>query len=551
MEGCIILRKDKRLIDWTVFGGTVFVLLMAVLPMMVFPKQSRAVVVALNEFVTTKLGAVYLVLGLVIFCFVLYIAFGKYGSVTLGRASDRPEFSDFAWASMLFCAGIGSDILYWGVIEWAYYFQGPPLGAKPMSGQALEYATMYGMFHWGPIAWSIYVLPALPIGYLVFVKNQPVYKISQACRPILKGQTDGFIGKLVDILFIFGLIGGTATSLALGVPMISAGLEKLIGVDGSSMTVKSIVLICITIVFAYSSYQGLKKGIQVLSDINVWLSFVLLAFIFIAGPTIFIMETTVSGFGNMLKNFFQMATWLEPFGGIGGRKETNFPQQWTIFYWSWWIVYAPFIGLFIARISRGRTLKEIILGTIVYGTFGCVLFFGIFGNYAAFLQITGQFNVIEYLNTHGTEVTIIEVINQLPFAPIVITLFVLSAFLFLVTTFDSASYIVASATQVRVKGEPLKLNRLFWAFALCLLPFSLMLVGGEKALEILQTASIVAGVPLIVIFIIIMISFMMILSGDRIALQTRAERFKKVERRSLRILQVSEKTNDEDRDDNL
>ncbi|GGI43391.1 choline transporter [Mammaliicoccus stepanovicii] len=545
------MRKDKRLIDWTVFGGTVFVLLMAVLPMMVFPKQSRAVVVALNEFVTTKLGAVYLVLGLVIFCFVLYIAFGKYGSVTLGRASDRPEFSDFAWASMLFCAGIGSDILYWGVIEWAYYFQGPPLGAKPMSGQALEYATMYGMFHWGPIAWSIYVLPALPIGYLVFVKNQPVYKISQACRPILKGQTDGFIGKLVDILFIFGLIGGTATSLALGVPMISAGLEKLIGVDGSSMTVKSIVLICITIVFAYSSYQGLKKGIQVLSDINVWLSFVLLAFIFIAGPTIFIMETTVSGFGNMLKNFFQMATWLEPFGGIGGRKETNFPQQWTIFYWSWWIVYAPFIGLFIARISRGRTLKEIILGTIVYGTFGCVLFFGIFGNYAAFLQITGQFNVIEYLNTHGTEVTIIEVINQLPFAPIVITLFVLSAFLFLVTTFDSASYIVASATQVRVKGEPLKLNRLFWAFALCLLPFSLMLVGGEKALEILQTASIVAGVPLIVIFIIIMISFMMILSGDRIALQTRAERFKKVERRSLRILQVSEKTNDEDRDDNL
>lgn len=535
------MYKNQKLMDWIVFCGAACILLLAVIPMMIFPNQSRAVVVAMNEVVTTNLGATYLTLGLAIFCFVLYIAFGKYGSVTLGRESDRPEFSDFAWASMLFCAGIGSNILYWGVIEWAYYFKAPPQGAEPMSDAALNFATMYGMFHWGPIAWAIYVLPALPIGYLVFVKKQPVFKISQACRPILKGQTDKFIGKLVDILFIFGLIGGTATSLALGVPMISAGLEKLMGVDGSSMVVKSCVLIAITIVFAYSSYQGLKKGIQVLSDVNVWLSLILLGFVFIVGPTIFMMETTVTSFGNMLKNFFQMATWLEPFGGIGGREETNFPQQWTIFYWAWWIVFAPFIGLFIARISKGRTLKEVILGTIVYGTFGCMLFFGIFGNYATYLQITGQFDVIAFIDTHGTEAAIIEVVNHLPFAPVIIGLFVLSAFLFLVTTFDSASYIVASATQLRVEGEPIKLNRLFWAFALCLLPFSLMLVGGERALEILQTASIVAGVPLIIIFVIIMISFMMMLSADRIALQTRADRFKKIERRSLSILHANEK----------
>ncbi len=541
------MQKKSNQMDWFVFFGAALVLLIAVVPMMVFPDQSRSVVMAMNDFVTSKLGAVYLVLGLAIFAFVMYIAFGKYGSVTLGRASDKPEFSDFAWASMLFCAGIGSDILYWGVIEWAYYFQGPPHGAKPLSDTALEYATMYGMFHWGPIAWSIYVLPALPIAYLVFVKKQPVFRISEACRPILKGQTDKFLGKLVDILFIFGLIGGTATSLALGVPMISAGLEKLFGIDGQNMLVKSLVLIGITIVFSYSSYQGLKKGIQVLSDLNVWLSFVLLGFIFIVGPTVFIMETTVTGFGNMLKNFFQMATWLEPFGGLGGREETGFPQQWTIFYWAWWLVYSPFIGLFIARISRGRTLKEVILGTIAYGTLGCVLFFGIFGNFAAYLQLSGQFNVIDYLNHHGTEATIIEVINHLPFSSVLIGLFILSAFLFLVTTFDSASYIVAAATQLSVDEEPLRWNRLFWAFALCLLPFSLMLVGGEEALSILQTASIVAGVPLIVIFIMIMISFMYILAGDRIALQTRAERFKRIERRSLRILRVGE----DEEDDNL
>jgi len=531
--------------DWWTFYGTVAVLLVAVIPMMVFPKASQEVITSLNDMISNSLGPWYLLLGLIVFGFVLYIAFGKYGNVTLGKASDKPEFNNFSWISMLFCAGIGSDILYWGVIEWAFYYQVPPYGAKGMTDEALQYATMYGMFHWGPIAWAIYVLPALPIGYLVFVKKKPIYKISQACRPILKGQTDKFAGKVVDILFIFGLLGGAATSLALGVPMISAGVERLTGLDGESMVMRSIILIIITVIFAFSSYTGLKKGIQKLSDINVWLTFLILGIILIVGPTVFIMETTVTGFGNMLKNFFQMATWLEPFGGIGNRKETNFPQDWTIFYWSWWLVYAPFIGLFIARISKGRTLKEVILGTIIYGTLGCVLFFGIFGNYAVFLQISGQFDVIQFLNQHSAEATIIEVMHQLPFPKVMIVLFLISAFLYLATTFDSGSYILAAATQKEVIDEPLKANRLFWAFALCLLPFSLMLVGGEQALDVLKTASILASVPLTVIFVMMMISFIRTLNEDRIKLEERADRLKEVERRSLRIVQVREKKEDD------
>ncbi|ASE37066.1 BCCT family transporter [Staphylococcus pettenkoferi] len=543
--------KKGKVMDWTTFIGTVVVLLVAVIPMMVFPKASQDVITRINDAISGSLGAVYLALGLLILGFVLYIAFGKYGNVTLGKATDRPEFNNFSWAAMLFCAGIGSDILYWGVIEWAFYYQVPPNGAKGMTDEALSYATTYGMFHWGPIAWAIYVLPALPIGYLVFVKKKPVYKISQACRPILKGQTDKLLGKIVDILFIFGLLGGAATSLALGVPMISAGIERLTGLDGENMVMRSIILLTITVIFAISSYTGLKKGIQKLSDVNVWLSFLLLAFVFIIGPTVFMMETTVTSVGDLLKNFFHMATWLEPFGGIGGRKETNFPQQWTIFYWSWWIVYAPFIGLFIARISKGRTLKEVVLGTMVYGTLGCILFFGIFGNYAVYLQITHEFDVINFLNHHSTEATIIEVMHHLPMPSITIVLFLISAFLFLATTFDSGSYILASASQKVVIGEPLRANRLFWAFALCLLPFSLMLVGGERALEVLKTASILASVPLIVIFLIMMVSFMRTLGNDRIRLQQRADKHKEIERRSLRIVQVAEDKRDIHHNDNL
>ncbi|AYX90864.1 BCCT family transporter [Staphylococcus cohnii] len=535
------MKKERvKVMDWTTFIGSSLILLIAVIPMMVFPKASQDIITHLNEVVSSTLGSVYLLIGLATLIFVLYIAFGKYGNVTLGKATDKPEFNNFSWAAMLFCAGIASDILYWGVIEWAFYYQDPPHGGKGMTDSALNYATMYGMFHWGPIAWATFVLPALAIGYLVFIKKKPVYKISQTMSPILRGQTDGIIGKIVDILFIFGLLGGAATSLALGVPMISAGIEKLTGI-GDSMLMRSIILFTITAVFAYSSYSGLKKGIKVLSDANVILSFVLLGFVFIVGPTVFIMETSITGMGNMIKNFFQMATWIEPFGGIGGRKETNFPQQWTIFYWSWWIVYAPFIGLFIARISKGRTLKEIVLGTIIYGTLGCALFFGIFGNYAVYLQITGSFDVIHFLNTHGTEATIIEVMHQLPFPNLIIVLFLLSAFLFLATTFDSGSYILAAASQKKVIGEPLKANRLYWAFALCLLPFGLMLVGGERALEVLKTASLLASVPLLAIFVMMMISFLRTLSEDRLKLEDRAEKYREVERRSLRITQVRER----------
>ena len=539
--------KKEKIMDWPTFIGTVIVLLSAVIPMMVFPSASEKVITDINSAISNSIGSVYLFIGLAVLSFVLYIAFGRYGNVTLGKASDKPEFNNFSWAAMLFCAGIGSDILYWGVIEWAFYYQVPPNGAKGMTDEALTYATQYGMFHWGPIAWAIYVLPALPIGYLVFVKKQPVYKISQACRPVLKGQTDKFLGKLVDILFIFGLLGGAATSLALGVPLISSGIERLTGIDGDNMVIRSIILFTITVIFAISSYTGLKKGIQKLSDINVWLSFLLLAFVFIVGPTIFIMETTLTGFGNMMRDFFHMATWMEPFGGIRNRKETNFPQDWTIFYWSWWLVYAPFIGLFIARISKGRRLKEVILGTIAYGTLGCVLFFGIFGNYAVYLQISGQFNVVDFLNKHSTEATIIEVMHQLPFGSLIIVLFLISAFLFLATTFDSGSYILAAASQKKVIGEPLKANRLFWAFALCLLPFSLMLVGGERALEVLKTASLLASVPLLFIFTFMMISFIITLNKDRIKLETRADKLKEVERRSLRIVQVKS----DPEDDNL
>ncbi|MFD2925086.1 BCCT family transporter [Halobacillus naozhouensis] len=494
---------NMKLIDWPTFIGALVLLLAVTVPLVLFPEAGKEFVNQANTFMTGTFGVLYIVMGLIVFAFLIFVAFSKNGLIKLGDEGEKPEFGTFSWAAMLFAAGIGSSILYWAVIEWAYYYQGPPYGLTPESMEAIRWATAYGIFHWGPIAWAIYTLPALPIAYFYYVRKKPVLKVSEAVRPVLGKLVDGPLGNLIDVLFMFGLLGGAGTTLALGAPMIAEGISDLTGLEATLGLQAGIMLVC-TLIFAISSYSGLRRGIKVLSDINIWLALFLLAFIFLFGPTRFLAETTVNSVGVILDNFFRMATWMEPFGNLAQFKETRFPESWTIFYWAWWLVYAPFVGLFVARISRGRTIRQMILGTMIYGTIGCILFFGIMGNFGLYLQLTGQFDVVGFMNANGAPATIIEVINQLPLAKFMVLVFTVLAIIFLATTFDSSSYILASVVQKEIKGEPLRWNRLFWAFALSIMPLVLMFLGG---LDTLQTASIVGGFPLIFIMFLLAWSF--------------------------------------------
>ncbi|WP_079479303.1 BCCT family transporter [Halobacillus salinus] len=493
-----------KLIDWPTFIGAFILLIGVTVPLVLFPEAGKELVDQANTFMTGNFGVLYMVMGLVIFAFLIYVAFSKNGSIKLGDEGEKPEFNTFSWAAMLFAAGIGSSILYWAVIEWAYYYQGPPFGVEPESKEAIQWATAYGIFHWGPIAWAIYTLPALPIAYFYYVRKKPVLKVSEAVRPVLGDRVDGPLGNVIDILFMFGLLGGAGTTLALGTPMIAEGIHSLTGIP-ANLGMKSAIMLLCTLIFAISAYSGLKRGIKVLSDINLWLAIFILGFIFVVGPTRFISETTFNALGILTDNFFKMATWVEPFGNLGQFEQTGFPESWTVFYWAWWLVYAPFVGLFVARISRGRTIRQMVLGTMVYGTLGCILFFGIMGNFGLYMQLTGSFDVIGFMNENGAPATIVEIINQLPLAKFMVLLFTILAIIFLATTFDSSSYILASVVQKNVEGEPLRWNRLFWAFALCLMPLVLMFLGG---LGTLQTASIVGGFPLIIIMFLLAWSFM-------------------------------------------
>lgn len=498
-----MFSKHFELIDKPTFFGALGLLFSVVIPLALFPEQGAEWIAVAKGFMTDKLGFAYLGLGLAAFFFMIYIIFSDIGQIKLGDADEKPEFSTSSWAAMLFCGGIGASILYWGTIEWAYYYQNPPFQLAPGSEEAVRWAATYGVFHWGPIAWSIYLIPAIPIAYFFYVRKQPVLKISAALMPVIgEARSFGKTGKLVDILFIFGLLGGAATTLGLAAPLINEGVSYLFGIP-STTTSQILVLMVCTALFAYSSYKGMDEGIKVLSNINFWGALGLLAFILVCGPTIFMLETGLDSIGRMLSNFFVMATWAEPFGGMGTFTDTHFPQDWTIFYWAWWLVFAPSMGLFVARISRGRTIKQMVSGSLFFGSLGCAIYFMVLGNYGLSLQLSGQLDVVSILNTKGPTTAIFAILEQLPFSTVVITVFTLLCIIFTATTFDSISYILASVVQNNVTEDPMRWNRLFWAFTLSFMPSVLMFMGG---LATLQTAAIVGGLPLLVIAVMLMMS---------------------------------------------
>ena len=507
-----------RLIDRPTFIGSLLMLLGVTIPLIIWPEQGAKIVGQARDFLVTNFGSTYLLLGLGAFIFVIYIASSDIGKIKLGAPNSKPEFATISWASMLFCAGIGVGIMYWAPVEWIYYYQSPPFFVEAGTAQAMKWASAYGIFHWGPLAWSIYLVPALPIAYFFHVRKIKALKLSEAMAPVIgKRNAKGFWGKVVDILFVFGMLGGGATTLGLGAPLLNEGLHQLFGLP-KSINVQIGVLILCTVIFGASAYSGMKNGIQRLSNTNLILAAAMLVFVVIVGPTVFLAETSLASIAVLAENFFTMSTYLEPFGGLNGFQDTSFPQDWTIFYWAWWLAFAPTIGLFIARISRGRTMSNMIVGSLVYGSLGCALFFMVLGNYGIHVQLSGSADLVSILNNDGHPAAVFALLKSLPWSKVIILLYTVLAIVFLSTTFDSISYILAAVVQKEVPDEPMRWNRLFWAGALSFLPVTLMLLGGD--LQTLQTASIVGGAPLILICFLLCISVFKIAKFD-LARQTK------------------------------
>lgn len=496
----------KQRIDWPSFFASIAVILAACIPLFLFPESGGEFLKGMYGRVTTYFGFLYLMSGLAVLVFLSWLALGRYGNVRLAADDEPPEFSTLSWTAMLFCAGVGAGLLFWAPIEWGHYYNSPPFGAEPRSADAAEWASAYGIFHWGPTAWAFYCLPTVAIAYPYYVKKISFLRLSTSCHYFFGGEQETRSERIIDWLFMIGLLGGAGTSLGFSTPMIAACVARLTGLEADFGMELAIVLLSV-VIFASSVWLGLKKGIKRLSDINMWLAFILLAFVLVVGPTVFLLKTSVNGIGLVIQNFVRMNSWTDAF------TDSGFVESWTVFYWAWWIAYAPFVGLFVTRISRGRTLRQVILGMMGYGTLGAGLFYMVFGNFGLSLELDGVVQVTAIMEERGSANAIVAILEQLPAPWLVITLYALIALIFSATTYDSASYILASvATRQLTAGEdPNRWHRVFWAGALAILPLTLMFIGG---LTVIQSATLVVSLPLIVVGVLMSVSLCKQLQQD-------------------------------------
>ncbi len=485
------MTRKKTDLDKTIFSASLSLLLAVTLPLLFWPQASYDALNSIKIAIEDSFGVIYIWTASAVLAFVLWLAFSKYGQIKLGNVAS--SFSTYSWVAMLFCAGVATGILYWGTIEWAYYYDVPPFGLAPRSNEAIEWAATYGMFHWGITGWAYYVLPTIAIGYAYYVKKIPFMRISSSCESLIGDYSNRWPGKIMDIFFIVGLLGSSGTSLALGTPMIAASMEELFGIE-NTFFFKVAVILCCTIIFSVSVYLGLEKGIKRLSNINATLALIMLLFVLLAGPTVFILKMTTNSIGLMAQNFIRMNTWADPL------TNSRFVEDWSIFYWAWWVAVGPFMGIFVARISRGRSIKQVILGSLFFGSLGCTLFYGVFGNYALYLELNDLLPITELVGAGNAPMAIAKIVGSLPAGQIVLFLFAAISLVFMATTFDSISYTLASSAskELEVNEEPERWHRLFWAFALALLPIALMLVSG---LDALKTAVLISAPPLVVVYV--------------------------------------------------
>lgn len=460
------------------------------------------------DFCTEKFGWLYLIACIASFGFGIYLSTSRFGKVKLGEEDEKPQFSDISWIAMLFTAGVGTSIVILGFLEPIYYVSSPPFLIEPMSEAAYEYAHMYGQFHWGFSAWAFYSPAIIAVAYMMYVKKKPSIRLSSACSIILKKHTEGFLGCLIDIMVVFGIVASIATSLGIGTPVLADIIMKVFSIPETyGFAVRLIVLVIWVLIFGTSVYLGLDKGIQRLSNINIVMAFIFMMILIFVGPTVDILKMEINSVGLYAQEFFRMSTYTQPFGS------GEFTKNWTVFYWGWWIAFMPMMGIFVGKISRGRTIRNVMWGQLIWGSLGCCFSFMVFGGYSLYLQKSGTVDLVSILNSQGQSAAIIAILETLPMAKIMMLFLCAVCFVYLATTIDSCAYVLAGVTTKKLlpTSDPARWNRLFWAILFCVLSIALMLIGGIEAVKIL---AVVVGLPLTVVLFLLMVSVKRLLEKD-------------------------------------
>ncbi|MDL5360653.1 BCCT family transporter [Halalkalicoccus sp. NIPERK01] len=512
------LTEFREELDVPVFVVGAGVAGLAVLAFVLAEDAATQAMTGVNTFLWTNLGWAYLLAMFVLVAFVLFLIFGPWGNIKLGDDDEEPEFTFLAYFAMLYSAGIAAGIVFWGPAEAIFHYDAvsPFVGAESQSPAAAVGAVQYTFFHWGLSAWTAYVVMGLPIAYFAYRHDAPL-RISTVIAPwVGLDNLDGAVAKVVDILAVFATIGGVATTLGLVGSQFLVGIEWMTGASvGDLGTI--LVITGLTVAFTVSVALGVEKGIRRISYFNMALFAVVTVATFVLGPTGYIMAVGTEALGGYINQFITMSFYTGA-AATGSAGVAEWVGSWTIFYWAWWFSWTPFVGLFIARISRGRTVRQVAVTGVIASTGITIPWFATMGGTAIFLQENGRADILTVVSNLGEAASGYPLFEALPLGGLLTVLFLVLVTTFLVTSADSSTLALGMLTTGGAE-RPSTINRVIWGFLIGALASLLMVIGGVDAL---QAAAIITGGPFALVTLLAVAS-MILTFGKQRALFLREE----------------------------
>jgi choline/carnitine/betaine transport len=462
-----------------------------------------------QDWVITNTGWFFVLSSTFFVIFVIWLAASKYGRIPLGEEGEKPEFGTVSWIAMMFSAGMGIGLMFWGVAEPLSHYASPPPGtSEAQTDEAMQTAMATTMFHWALHPWAIYAVVGIAIAYGTFRKGRKQL-ISSVFRPLIGARADGPVGRVIDILAIFATLFGSAASLGLGALQIGSGLQFNGWVDSPGKVVLVVVIVLLTIAFIASAVSGIANGIQLLSNVNMVLALVLAAFVFVAGPTLLILNLLPTALGDYASQMTEMASRT---AASGDDTMKDWLAGWTIFYWAWWVSWTPFVGMFIARISRGRTIRQFVTGVLIVPSLVSLVWFAVFGGTAIDVQRnTGE--LVDKGGAVNTDSALFAMLDQLPIAPVTTVLVMVLVGIFFVSGADAASIVMGTLSE---KGsiDPSKRTVIFWGTVMGGVAAIMLVIGGDDALNGLQAITIVAAVPFVLVMAVMCVALVKDLGTD-------------------------------------
>lgn len=495
------LKLNKNRVDWMLTLVPFLLILALAGYLFIFPDQANGAISQVRFFFGDTLGSYYLIIGIGVLIVSIFLSFSKYGDIVLGGRDEKPKYSFFTWGAMMFTCGLAADILFYSFAEWVMYASNPHVAE--MGGSLLEWAGVFPLFHWSFIPWAFYLVLAVAFGFMLHCRKRERQRYSEACMPVIgEKHAHGLLGRVIDLFALFALLAGTATTFSVATPLMAEIIVTLFGVTISRTAVTIIILLITCAVYTYAVLHGFK-GISFLAKLCIYLFFGLLIFVLIAGGQArFIVENGIQSLGKMVQHFVGLSTYADP------TRANSFPQDWTIYYWAYWMVWCIAAPFFIGNISRGRTVRQTILGGYIFGVGSTIVSFIVLGNYSLGLQSAGAADFIAQYEANGDLYGLImNIVRTIPGSSVILVWILLCMIAFYATSFDSIAY-TAACYSYRKLGEnekPHTLITLLWCILLIVLPVAL--VFSESSMSNIQSVSIISAFPIGIIMILMIASF--------------------------------------------